>query len=147
MLDTVHPDPAKGVGRIPLQFKFCIALASALVWTTLSLWLAHEWLADLADLMGKPLTYALIFAIVVLPGMVNAFLVTSMLLDRRPTRREYKSMPGITILIAAYNEEASILSTLSSIAAQDYPGPLDVIAINDGSVDATMERLRSSSGR
>ncbi|HEU4851452.1 MAG TPA: glycosyltransferase [Telluria sp.] len=112
-------------------------------WTALSLWIARQWLADLNQLIGKPLTFALIFAVVVVPGVVNAFLVSSLLMDKRPRRRHHDSLPGVTILIAAYNEEDSILSTLSSIAAQDYPGPLDVIAINDGSKDSTMDVLQS----
>ncbi len=36
------------------------------------------------------------------------------------------------MLVAAYNEEASIEETLISIDRQNYPGPLQVIVINDG---------------
>lgn len=140
---TVSPEPGKQVAGIPLHVKFCIALACGLGWTALSLWIARDWLADLSGLLGKPLTFALILAMVVIPGVVSAFLVASLAMDRRPLRGNYTSMPGVSILIAAYNEQSSILSTLSSIAAQDYPGPIDVIAINDGSRDATIERLRS----
>ena len=128
---------------LSLRTKFVIALVSAVGWTALSLWIAREWLDTLSALFGKPLTYALILAIVVVPGVVNAFLVASLAMDRRPTRRPYTSLPGVTILVAAYNEEASILSTLSSIGAQDYPGPVQVIVINDGSRDGTMAALES----
>lgn len=120
-----------------------LSLAFALAWVGVSLWLASGWLADLSELIGRPLTIALIAAVVVVPGVVNAFLVASLKMDKRPTRRHHAALPGVTILIAAYNEQDSILSTLSSIAAQDYPGPLEVIAINDGSSDGTMDRLRS----
>lgn len=145
---TAHPGPSapqQSPARWMLQLKFVLALSCALGWTALSLWIAREWLADLVGLMGKALTVGLIFAVVVLPGIVNAFLVASLAMDRRPLRRRHASMPGVTILIAAYNEQDSILSTLASIAAQTYPGPLDVIAINDGSRDATMAKLRSVS--
>jgi biofilm PGA synthesis N-glycosyltransferase PgaC len=137
------PEPAQQSAGLPLQLKFCLAAACALGWTGLSLWIARDWLADLSHLLGKPLTFALILAMVVIPGMVSAFLVASLAMDRRPARHHIASMPGVSILIAAYNEEASILATLSSIAAQEYLGPIDVIAINDGSRDATLERLRS----
>ena len=46
---------------------------------------------------------------------------------------------GITILVAAYNEAAAIRDTLTSLAAQDYPGPFEVIVLNDGSTDETVE--------
>ncbi len=138
------PEPERQAG-LPLRLKFVIALACALAWTALSLWIARGWLGDLTALIGVPLTFGLIFAVVVIPGVVNAFLVASLLMDRRPVARHHDSYPGVTILIAAYNEQASILSTLSSIAAQQYSGPLDVIAINDGSSDGTMDVLRSVS--
>jgi poly-beta-1,6-N-acetyl-D-glucosamine synthase len=41
------------------------------------------------------------------------------------------------ILIAAYNEAAAIHDTLASLAAQDYPGPFQVLVLNDGSTDDT----------
>lgn len=144
-LHAVSPEPGQQTGGIPLHLKFCFAAACALGWTGLSLWIARDWLADLSALLGTPLTCALILAMVIIPGMVSAFLVASLAVDRRPVRRNDASMPGVSILIAAYNEESSILATLASIADQDYPGPLDVIAINDGSRDATLERLRSVS--
>ena len=43
----------------------------------------------------------------------------------------------MSILIAAYNEEASIADTLRSIANQDYPGAFEVFVIDDGSRDRT----------
>ncbi len=138
------PPPAEAQG-ISVQLKFVLALLFAAGWTTFSLWIANDWLGDLVQLIGKPLTCVLIVAVVVIPGVVNAFLMASLVMDRRPVRQRYASLPGLTILIAAYNEQDSILSTLSSIAEQGYPGPLDVIAINDGSSDATLERLRSVS--
>ena len=53
---------------------------------------------------------------------------------RSPYVVEY---PGISILVAAYNEESSIADTLRSIAQQHYPGEFEVLVIDDGSKDAT----------
>ena len=139
------PEPEQQQAGPALRVKFVVALVCALGWTAFSLWLAREWLADLNALIGTGLTFGLIFAVVVVPGVVNAFLVASLAMDKRPVRKHYATLPGVTILVAAYNEEASILSTLSSIAEQDYPGPIDVIAINDGSKDGTIDLLQSVS--
>ena len=50
--------------------------------------------------------------------------------------------PLISILVPAVNEENTILQTLASIQQLDYPmEKLDVIVINDGSTDATQERV------
>jgi biofilm PGA synthesis N-glycosyltransferase PgaC len=70
---------------------------------------------------------------------MNAFLATSLLLDRRPARRPLDRYPGLSILIAAYNESSSIAETLKSIAKAAYPGDLEVIVIDDGSTDSTAD--------
>jgi biofilm PGA synthesis N-glycosyltransferase PgaC len=74
---------------------------------------------------------------------MNAFLATSLALDRRPARRIPLRYPALTILIAAYNEEESIFDTLASIDRQTYPAPLQVIVIDDGSQDRTVERVHA----
>lgn len=51
------------------------------------------------------------------------------------------------MLVAAYNEAASIKDTLVSIALQKYPGPLQVIVINDGSQDNTADIVRQAEAK
>jgi biofilm PGA synthesis N-glycosyltransferase PgaC len=79
--------------------------------------------------------------IAIIPGFMNAFLVSSLLLDRRPARRRQVRYPGISVLIAAYNEEASIGSTVRRLLDSGYPGPLEIIVIDDGSTDRTLSVL------
>jgi len=122
--------------------KFGIALACAFVWATLSLIAGRVWIEQLSEVVGAPLAWLTIVGIAILPGFMNAFLVTSLLLDRRPAiRKPPTGLPGITILVAAYNEADNITATIDSIANQNYPGPLQVIVINDGSTDATAATL------
>ena len=129
---------------IPVRLKFVFALIAALAWAFLSYHLAERWIHDLSELANFPVAVFVIFGIAILPGFMNAFLVVSLLLDRRPHYGEIKYWPGITILIAAYNEEEGILATLESIDKQHYPGDLQVVVINDGSRDRTLELLRSA---
>ena len=49
-------------------------------------------------------------------------------------------MPHITIIVPAYNEEENILETIYSILRNDYVN-IDIIVINDGSTDKTLEKL------
>ena len=55
--------------------------------------------------------------------------------------------PSVTILIAAYNEEDVIESTLKNKLDLDYPkDKLEIIVISDGSTDGTDEIVRRSEG-
>lgn len=126
---------------LPVRLKFAISMAAAAAWGAFSYLLAQRWTSDLAQHIGSALATLIIFGIAIVPGFMNAFMVASLLLDRRPSRKRPAQYPGVTVLVAAYNEEDSIKATLESIARQKYPGPLEVIVINDGSRDATRERL------
>lgn len=48
--------------------------------------------------------------------------------------------PFVSILVPCFNEEEHIASTVAALSAQAYP-EYEIIAINDGSSDATAERL------
>jgi len=60
----------------------------------------------------------------------------------RPVRRS-DTTPGVTVLIAAFNEAASIEVTVRNKLEQDYPpGTLDVIVVSDASSDGTDDIVR-----
>jgi cellulose synthase/poly-beta-1,6-N-acetylglucosamine synthase-like glycosyltransferase len=64
---------------------------------------------------------------------------------RNEDLRNYVSsnaLPPISILIPAYNMEASIADSVSAQLALEYPQH-EVIVVNDGSTDATMRRLEA----
>lgn len=53
-------------------------------------------------------------------------------------------MPSVSVVIAAYNEEKVIAQTLGALLAGDYRGELELLVVDDGSVDHTavvVERL------
>jgi poly-beta-1,6-N-acetyl-D-glucosamine synthase len=126
---------------VSVRAKFAFSMAASLVWAAVSCLLAARWIEDLTALAGHISALLIVGGIAIVPGFMNAFLVVSLLLDRRPQAAPVARYPGITILIAAYNEEGSIVSTLQSIERQHYPGPLQAIVINDGSCDATATLL------
>lgn len=139
------PAPLQRRRYVPVRAKFALTLLVSLAWAVLSYRLAGRWIAELSQLAGAPLAHLVIVGIAILPGFMNAFLVVGLLLDRRPPRAPIASYPGVTVLVAAYNEEDSILATLASLDQQDYPAPLEVLVINDGSSDNTLARLDSVS--
>ena len=48
--------------------------------------------------------------------------------------------PGVSVVVAAYNESAALPSAVRSLLALDY-SEFEVIVVNDGSTDETLERL------
>jgi biofilm PGA synthesis N-glycosyltransferase PgaC len=117
--------------------KFAFSLALSVSWLALTVAIALPWVADLTALMGATLAWLAIGGMALVPGFMNAFLIASLLFDRRPPRHTPSRYPSLSILIAAYNEEASIADTLRSIANQNYPGAFEVFVIDDGSRDRT----------
>lgn len=56
--------------------------------------------------------------------------------------------PTVSIVIPAYNEQVVIARTIESCVGQDYPGDLlEVIVVNDGSSDATWQRILEAKAR
>jgi len=72
----------------------------------------------------------------------------ALLRDKRAGRRPIAlikaagdpTMPGVSIIMPAYNEENVITDTTVSALAQEYPH-IEVIVVNDGSKDATLKVL------
>lgn len=91
------------------------------------------------------LTYALAIAVtqVVLLGSAVTSLTRS--LRRNSTSRTedlfaHPATPGLSVLVAAHNEEATIVECLRSVLAQRYP-ELEVVVVDDGSTDQTFRVL------
>lgn len=70
------------------------------------------------------------------------------LLLHKPVKADPAYAPGVSIIIAAYNEESVIGEKLENCLALDYPAQnLEIIVVSDGSSDTTAERVRQISGK
>lgn len=127
---------------LPIRVKFGLAIGFSIAWMGLSGLLAQPWAEALGMHVTAPVAWIIIAGIALIPGFMNAFLMVSLALDNRPAHAPLQQYPGLTILVAAYNEQDTIVGTLESIALQQYPGPLEVIVVNDGSKDRTAELVR-----
>src|SRR3546814_14268920 len=92
---------------VPVRIKFCLSLLIALTWTGLSVWLSLPWVDDLGRLLGRPLALGLITFIAYVPGLMNAFLLSTILLDRPPVRRVPAHYPSVTLPVACYHEDGT----------------------------------------
>jgi len=62
---------------------------------------------------------------------------------RKPATPSGGYIPSVSVIIAAYNEEAGIVETVETILASRYPPEaLDVIVVSDASTDRTDEWVR-----
>jgi cellulose synthase/poly-beta-1,6-N-acetylglucosamine synthase-like glycosyltransferase len=59
--------------------------------------------------------------------------------------KEMPLAPPITVIVPAHNEEGSIRIAVRSLLKLDYP-QLEVIVVNDGSIDRTLEEMKEEFG-
>jgi len=138
-----EPSPRRKQGKkhryIPIKNKFWISHGFAFLWLCLSVWLSIPWVLDLGGITGIFLAVLIVAGISYIPGFMNAFMTSSLLLDRQPPRKVQFPLEPVTILIAARNEEDGIGEAIRYIAAQDYGGKLSVLVIDNNSSDRTAE--------
>jgi cellulose synthase/poly-beta-1,6-N-acetylglucosamine synthase-like glycosyltransferase len=78
-------------------------------------------------------------------GYLAGVFLLAPILSRNVTKADIE--PSITVVIAAFNEEREIESTVVNKLSQDYPSDrLEVIVVSDGSTDRTDEIIRSLAG-
>ncbi len=74
-------------------------------------------------------------------------LIRSLVLAFLALRRRKKStgdfLPPLSVVIAAYNEEKVVAATLRSLLKSDYPSPLEIIVVDDGSNDETSREAQA----
>jgi len=107
---------------------------------------------------AQPVIFALAVAIVVATAINNAVYVLQLAVafialrrrppisDRREVWAQYSeaTMP-ISILVPAYNEEASVVESVRALLALSYPN-FEVVVVNDGSKDGTLDALIDAFG-
>jgi poly-beta-1,6-N-acetyl-D-glucosamine synthase len=124
---------------IPLKLKLVLVAFFSLAWVGFSLWLAIPWIEDLGQSITVPIAAALIAGIAIIPGYLNAHLISSLLIDKAPPLRFDVDFPAITLIVACFNEEDQVEETLRYATAQDYPGDFHILVADDGSTDRTVE--------
>jgi poly-beta-1,6-N-acetyl-D-glucosamine synthase len=124
---------------LPVRTRFLLSIGAGLLWAAFSTWIALGWIEELGRAITLPAAIAVIAGIAIVPGYLNVQLAASLMSDRpRPLSFEHE-YPAVTLLIAAYNEEAQIGETIEYALRQDYDGPLEIVVADDGSTDRTRE--------
>jgi glycosyltransferase involved in cell wall biosynthesis len=53
------------------------------------------------------------------------------------------ALPSISVVIPAYNAQSTIGEALQALSRQTYSGPIEVIVVDDGSLDGTADQVRA----
>src|SRR6478672_545581 len=86
---------------LPLRLKLLFVALCSLGWVGFSLWLAIPWINDLGASITVPVAAAVIAGIAIIPGYLNAHLISSLLIDKAPPLRFDIDFPAITLVVAA----------------------------------------------
>lgn len=89
----------------PVSLKFWISHTFAFLWFLLSVFLSMPWINELSTIIGIIPAMLIIAAIAYLPGYLNAFMISSLLLDKQPKLKVQNPTDSLTILISCKNEE------------------------------------------
>ncbi|MBF0486092.1 MAG: glycosyltransferase [Candidatus Omnitrophica bacterium] len=54
--------------------------------------------------------------------------------------------PAVSVIIPAYNCSGTIAGTLEALLAQTYPGVIEIIVVDDGSLDSTRDVIKGFQG-
>jgi biofilm PGA synthesis N-glycosyltransferase PgaC len=152
---TVQVDPRQLGGLTPRErppfglrptVRFGLAAACTIAWVGFSVWASHPWRDELEAALGPVMAWVIPILLAYIPGLVIGFLCFTLLLTRyrAPPAGE---TPPVTVIVAAYNEEAVIERTLDHLAALSYPGALTVVLADNASTDATAELAAAAARR
>ncbi len=97
------------------------------------------------------MSFALLYPILFISLYFEVFLFVTYFEKRGVIKREkisatLKSYPSVTIIVPCYNEEKTVLKTITSLLALEYPKEkLSILVVDDGSTDRTSEVVTSLS--
>ena len=95
-------------------------------------------------LMLEELSWAFLIVMTAVVVVRSAVVLILALLQHRRQRKAAPReafTPPVSVIVAAFNEERVIAASLRSVLASDYPGRLEVVAVDDGSSDGTAAEL------
>src|SRR5215211_1900819 len=106
-----------------------------------------DWLADALRWIAETPPYQVAIGFVAIYPILTGIMwtLTSLFFyarnERRPLPPAEHDLPFVSVVVAAYCEEAVIEGTLESLLALDYPS-FEIVVVDDGSSDRTVELVR-----
>jgi hyaluronan synthase len=134
------PSSAEGGLPGPLAWVARVGVVAYMALVLGFIWLARD--LTLATFTEDPIFAG--YSIAVVTYVLGRFTIA---LFYRP-KKDRGHRPSVSIIIPAFNEQEGIIGTIQSCLAVDYPADkLEVVAVNDGSTDATWENILEAKRR
>ena len=124
------------------RLQLIAVTAVTVLWFAFTVWASSFYFDALANTVGLAAAIFFIGGLALVPSVMNMFVVVSLLTDRRPPRRALAKYPALSVLMYVRDQGQSIAETIESIRRQEYPGPFEVILIDDASTDHTAHIVR-----
>ena len=138
--------PKPSVGLRP-TVRFAIAAALTAAWVGFAIWVSGPWRGDLDEAVGPVLAWVIPLFLGYIPGAVIGLMAFTLLITRYRELAPLANCPPVTVVAAARNEEAAIVSTLERIAGLSYPGEVEVVLADNNSTDRTAELAAAAAAR
>ncbi|KTD12813.1 glycosyl transferase family protein [Legionella hackeliae] len=136
-------EPQRKRRLLTVKQKFILTCFFGVCWLFVVTLINVPWIIQLSDHVTLIFAAIAITVIAIIPSFWYAFTLVGFLIDTRPESKTITEYPGVSVLVAAYNEEDCIVDTVFSLTKQEYPGEVEIIIIDDGSTDNTMARLKA----
>jgi biofilm PGA synthesis N-glycosyltransferase PgaC len=135
--------------------RFAIALSLTVAYVAFSVYVSAPWRSDLRAAIGPLMAWVIPISLAYVPGVLIGFLAATLLTVRyrvpspEPPKGSWQEgqWPPVTVVIAAWNEERTIVPTLERIAGLAYTGPLEVVLADNNSTDRTAECAQQAAER
>ncbi len=133
---------------VTVQAKFGLAVGAAALFLVVAAAVGAGLVVPaMGDVVAWPIAAVLFALTVVVPGMLLAFSLVGLLLDRPPTPTVARPALPVTVAITARNQPRSVVETLEALCAQDYDGPLTLLLVDNGSNDTTIDEATRAAAR
>lgn len=134
---------------------FAIAFSLTCIYVVFDVRFSAPWRNDLEAAIGPVSAWLVPTMLAYIPAVVIGFLVFTLVFStyRTPVLRPPEGpwppgeWPAVTAIVAAWNEEEAIVTTLERIGAVAYPGRLEVVVADNNSTDRTAELAGRTAAR
>ena len=136
--------------------RFTLAVSLTLGYELFALNVSSVWRGELEAAIGPVIAWVIPIFMAYIPAVVIGFMCFTLILTRyQPLSLEAApdgpwpagEWPTVTVIVAAYNEEDAIVTTLDHIAASRYPGAITVVLADNNSTDRTAELAEAAADR
>lgn len=138
------PAPPAGISTI---VRFWIALVSTAAYVAFAVYVSSPWRSELREAIGPIMAWVIPVLLAYVPSLLIGFMIFTLVTLRyrvpspEPPTGNWPGgeWPPVTIVVAAWNEERTVVAALERVADLSYEGPVEVILADNNSTNSTAQ--------